>query len=352
MNTLKPVAAPSGIRYGPVAGLLLAAMLVWGASAAAEVKRVGLAKEGVFAQINGTEISARDYDTAYASAVRQKFYHRAPPEEQLDAFRREVGDKLINRVLLVKEAERRGIKPDARKVAETLAAYDKRYGASPQWQKGREAMLPGLKRELEQQSVLEQLEKQVRTVAEPSEKQVRAYFEKHSELFTEPERVNLSVILLKVHPSSPKAAWDKALEEGAAIVKRLERGADFAELAKLHSGDITAPKGGEMGYVHRGMLPEEVHKVVDKLKPGAVSQPVRVLEGVAVLRLNDRKTAHLMVFDDVRQRAGDLLKRERSQANWDRFLAGLRDAADIKIDASRYPALSAAAATGQPKRAR
>jgi hypothetical protein len=316
------------------------------------VKLVAPTKEGVFAQVNGAEISARDYDTAYAAAVRQKFYHRAPPEEQLAAFRREVGDRLINRVLLVKEAERRGIRPDARKVADTLAGYDKRYSASPQWQKGRDAMLPGLKRELEQQSVLEQLEKQMRTVPEPSEKQARAYFDKHPDRFTEPERVNLSVILLKVHPSSPKAAWDKAMEEGASIVKRLERGADFAELAKLHSGDVTAQKGGAMGYVHRGMLPEDVHKVVDQLKPGSISQPVRVLEGVAVLRLNDRKVAHRMAFAEVRQRAAELLKREQSQESWERFIAGLRDAADIKIDGSRYPALSAAAATGQPKHSR
>lgn len=309
--------------------------------------------QDVFAVVNGAKIGVRDYELAYAATLRQKYYHRQPPEGELPAFRREVGDKLITRELLIAEGARQGIKPDTKRVDEAIAAQEKRYGASPQWQKNRDALLPGLRRELEQRTVLEQLEQKVRTVPEPTEKQLRAYHQDHPDQFTQPEQVRMSVILLKVDPSSPQIAWNKAREEAAAIVKRLAGGADFAELARLHSGDPTAPKGGDMGYLHRGMVPEAVHQVVDKLKPGMVSEPVTVLEGVAVLRLEERRPSRRMAFEDVRKRAADLWKREQSNKRWDELLARLRRTADIRIlDRSRYPEPDSAKAAPQAQSAR
>lgn len=99
-----------------------------------------------------------------------------------------------------------------------------------------------------------------------------------------------------------------------------------------------------MGYVHRGMLPTPAQEAIDSLQPGALTDAVTLLEGVAVFRLEDRKTSQLRRFDDVRQRAADLWRREQGEKNWKEFIAGLRKAAVIKIDHTRYPALSTAVA--------
>lgn len=307
----------------------------------------------VFAVVNGTAISTHEFDAAYAMAVRRKFYHKAPPEAELPAFQREVGDKLIERVLLLAEGARQRVKPDVAQVSERIAAHESRYGASPQWQKNRDAVLPQLRRELEEQTVLERLEQKVRAGPEPTEKEIRNYYVAHPELFTEPEQVRLSVILLKIDPSSTRVVWDKAREEAAGIVKRLAAGADFAELARLHSGDGSAKDGGDMGYVHRGMLPEAVHQVVDKLKLGMVSEPLTLLEGVAVLRLTERKPSHLMAFADVQKRAAELWKREQADRRWNELRARLRKAADIRIvDSSRYPGPNAAGLAPRAEKAR
>lgn len=311
------------------------------ASAAGEAPASAASRHAVFALVNGTAITTQQYEAAFNAAVRKKFYHRQPPENQLAAFRREVADALINRVLLVAEGARRGIKPDAARVSDTIAGYERRYQDSPQWRKNREALLPELRRELEQLSVLERLEQAVRTAPEPGEEHVRSYYAAHPDLFTEPERVRLSVILLKVDPSAPGIAWNKAREEAQAIVRRLAAGTDFAALARLHSGDATAGKGGDMGYVHRGMLPRAVHEVLDKLKPGMISEPVTVLEGVAIFRLVERRASRLRTYAEVRKRAADLWKREQADANWNGLIATLRSAAAITIDQARFPEFSA-----------
>jgi len=314
--------------------------------------RAAAAQSAVFAVVNGTTITAQEYETALNSAARNKFYHRQPPEAELNTFKREISDRMVNRVLLLEEARRRGLTADQDKIREALSGYERRYKDSPMWQKQRAEVLPRLQRELEQQNMLERIEHDIRQVRSPSDAEARAFHRAHPDLFTEPEQVRLSVILLKVDPSSPKIAWDKAREEGRSIAKRIANGTDFGELARMHSADGSAQNGGDMGYVHRGMLPQGMHDEVDKLKPGMSSEVLTLLDGVALVKLTDRKISRQRAYDDVQKRAADLWQREQSEKKWTEFLAALRGKATIKIDLQRYPELGNAelAKRGQANR--
>ena len=320
---------------------LLGAAVMYGPSISAAQSNPQTASGPVFATVSGKVISAMEYETAVNAAARQKFYHGKPPEAEVDALFREVGDRLIERILITDEAARRRIKPDARKVDEAIAGYEARYKNSEQWKQNRERLLPGLRERLEQQDVVEQLEASIRKQDKPPQADVRAYYDSHPALFTEPEKLHLAVILLKVDPSSPKLVWDKAEEEAQQIATRLKKGANFAELAKLHSGDGSAEKGGDLGYLHRGMLPEALQDKIDDLKSGTVSEPIRVLEGIGLFRMIDRKPDQKRAFADVAERASDLLMRERSDNAWKSFVAGLRKQARVEIDTKRYPKLAA-----------
>lgn len=316
-------------------GLLFAAGAPGAAESPGPEKKAPI--EGVFAKVGDTLISTQEYDGAFSEASRQKFYHGKPPEAEVNALRREVGDRLINRVLLRAEAERRGLKPDQEKIRKTIEGYDKQYAASEQWKANREKMLPGLTTYLEAQSVLESLEAQVRSVPDGTEAETRAYYDAHPDHFTEPEQNKVSVILLKVEPSAPQPVWDKAREEAQTIMKRLRGGADFTELARIHSADASASAGGDMGYLHRGMLPEAIQKALDGLQVGDITGPLQVLEGMAIIRLDARKAAKRREFADVKERVAALWKRERSDQVWKEFLARLRADAAIVIDETRYP---------------
>ena len=313
------------------------------AAAAASTPSVAAARRDTpFAAVGDSVISAADYQRALAVAMRKKYYHAKPPEDELAKFQREVGDDVVNRVLLLKEAQRRGIQPDRDKVAATVAGYDAQYKGSANWAVNRDKMLASVVPELERESLFERLERLVKTVPEPSEAASRAYYNKHLELFVEPEQVKLSVIVLKVDPSSTQSVWNSAHAEAKALHKRLLGGADFSELARLHSGDRSAPRGGDMDYTHRGMLPEAMHSVVDALKPLQLAEPVQLLEGVAILRLEGRKPAQQRSFAQVRDRAADLWQRAEGDARWKKLIANLRQATVIRIDESQYAPLRAA----------
>jgi hypothetical protein len=187
------------------------------------------AAEGEFASVNGTSISAAEFEAARANAVRQKFYHREVPEVKLDEFSREVAQTLIDRVLLQAEIRRRGLVPDEAHVRAEIAQYESRYAQSERWQKNRAALLPGWSGCSASATCSLGFRPRCAKAGTPSDQDLARYYDSHRSLFTEPEQARLSVIVLKVDPSAPAATWTAAEEEARAIRKRVAAGADFAK---------------------------------------------------------------------------------------------------------------------------
>jgi parvulin-like peptidyl-prolyl isomerase len=316
----------------PVAAIALSTCLVGGLAFAADATSApSHGEETVYATVNGKPILIRDYAAAFNATLRQKFYHGKVPDGQMVEVREQVTNQMVQRMLLVDEAKKRGIVPDNGKITEQIAGYEAQYKNSQAWQQNRERLLPGLHAQLSEQSLFEQLERSVRKVPEPMADEVRAFYDSHQALFTEPEKLHLSAILLTVDPSAPKAVWDQARSEASAIHARLLNGADFAETARLHSSGKEAERGGDLGYVHRGMLPEALEQKIDEFTIGVPAEPLTLLEGVAIFRLDERKTAKLRAFEDVSGRARDLARRDREEAAWASLMTSLRSAAEVKI---------------------
>lgn len=297
----------------------------------------GSAKQtAIFAKVGNQVVTHDEYATAFNAAARSKFYHGKPPESELAALQREVADQMVTRILLINEIKRKGLKPNAAEIDKQIQAYEKRYAGSDQWTKNKDKMLPPLVARLEQDDMLAQIEKKVRADAKASEDQVKAYFAANPEKFTEPEQLRLSVILIKVDPSAPSASWAKAEETSQALAKRARAGEDFAALSRQYSADDSAKQGGDMGYLHSGMLPEGTQEALAKLKPGDISNGIRLLEGFTVFRLTDRKEAKKHDYNTVKVRARELAQREQGDVAWAAFIANLKTKTPVQIDESRY----------------
>jgi parvulin-like peptidyl-prolyl isomerase len=300
-------------------------------------------RNSIVARIGDASITREEYLEALDIASRRKFYHGKTPEGEVAELQREVARNMVDNVLLLKEAKRRGLKPDAESIKLALNEYEKRYQASAQWQSQRAALLPKLQKQMETENMLRQLSDKVHDVAPPDAAQLRTYYDTNPDKFTEPERVRVSSILLKVAPSAPRPDWDKARADAAILVKKLRGGTDFAQQARQRSGDESAANGGDMGYLHRGMLAEPAQLVVDKLKLREISDPVTLLQGVAVFRLDERKAALLNPLPKVEQRARELWRREHGERSWQTLLVALRKTTPTVSDESIFLPVSGTA---------
>jgi parvulin-like peptidyl-prolyl isomerase len=296
----------------------------------------GVNEDDYFAIINQQTISATEYVYRFRKSLQEKFFHGKVSDEELDTFKKQVAEKLVLEVLLDQEARRRGLQPDASKITQELDALDKKFSNAQSaeereaWEENRNEALPILKARIEREALMEQLQERVKKIAQPPRDDVKKYYEDNKDKFTEPQQWDVSMILLPVDPSSSPEVWEETVEKAEKILQKTNKGESFEELARIHSGDESAVNGGHMGYMHIGMFGTPAQKVLNVMEPGEISEPVVLLEGVALFRLNDVQEASLNTFGDVEERARNLLMRELGEKAWKDLQTALRQSADIK----------------------
>jgi parvulin-like peptidyl-prolyl isomerase len=286
----------------------------------------------VFARINDRTILYDEFMDIFRNAVRYKYYHGEVPKDELSKFQKQVGEDIVEQVLIHQQAVKQGLEPDRNKILAGLAEYDNKYRDNPQWQEQKDRSLPRLLEMLERQDLIEQVQSRIRDIEQPGAQAVQAYYKQHPEKFTEPGRVWVSVILLSVPPSSSNQTWLDAEKAANQLIQRMREGENFADLARSYSSHPSAVNGGDLGYLHQGMLEGDANTAVDSLKINEISAPVRVLEGITIFRLNGIQPEKSRPFSEVKQRATRLAYREAQDKAWKEYTRSLVQAADIYVN--------------------
>jgi len=115
------------------------------------------------------------------------------------------------------------------------------------------------------------------------------------------------------------------------VQKRLAAGEDFGVVAKEASEDVSAERGGDLGWVEVATGRAEFIAAVQGVSTGQVAEPVELNEGVYVLRLADMATAELRALDDtLRGEIEAKLRRERQRERYEGFVGELRQKFYVK----------------------
>lgn len=151
-----------------------------------------------------------------------------------------------------------------------------------------------------------------------SQQDLQRYYGQHQDQFRVPEEVKVSHILIKTPlPGTDGKVDPKAVADAKAkaedILKKLQGGANFADLAKKNSDDPgSAPQGGELGWIGRGRTVPEFEKAAFGLKPGQMSGLVQSSYGFHIIKVEDRHDAHLKSLDEVKSEIEPQIKREKA----------------------------------------
>lgn len=118
-------------------------------------------------------------------------------------------------------------------------------------------------------------------------------------------------------------------EEAAALIAELDEGGDFEELAREHSQDGAAQRGGDLGFFSRGQMVPEFEAVVFDMEVDAyTSEPVQTQFGWHVIQLVDRREQEPPAYEAVEQQLRSLVLRER----YFQEVQDLREAAEIEFE--------------------
>ena len=103
-------------------------------------------------------------------------------------------------------------------------------------------------------------------------------------------------------------------EQAKELKAKLDKGADFAQLAKENSKDPgSKDDGGNLGYFGQGQMVPQFEEVVFKLKKGEVSAPVKTQFGWHLVKLEDSRTKQPPAFEIVKDRIAQSLLLQKAQ---------------------------------------
>ncbi len=113
------------------------------------------------------------------------------------------------------------------------------------------------------------------------------------------------------------------------IKQRIDKGADFAEEARLHSEDGSASQGGDLGWLSPGETVPEFENAMDALKVGQVSGLVQSGFGWHLIQVQQRRNTDVSV-EQKRQRARNAIRAFKSDEAFQDWLRQLRDRAFVE----------------------
>lgn len=142
--------------------------------------------------------------------------------------------------------------------------------------------------------------------------QIKAFERRQAEAASKPQYQVSEVFI-----DATRVGGMEIAENGAKqLITQMQQGAPFPAVARQFSASPTAANGGDAGWVSPGEMPPEVDAALEQLRPGQLSAPIPVRDGVYIIYLREKRSGAKAALVDLKQVALALPK-DASQAQVD-----------------------------------
>ena len=192
-----------------------------------------------------------------------------------------------------------------------------------------------LRRNLERSMIYQRVQQnEVLAKIGVTDDEAKKYYDAHLKEFTTAPTVTLREILVAV-PGDPKVmnvAADEAAKAKAEDIRRRvsSGGENFEKLAGEISDSPSKANGGLIGPLSVNDLSPDLRKLVDSMKAGDVSEPVRTSRGYQLLKLEAITATNTMTLEQAREQISEHVFTEKRKAEFQKYLQKLRAQAIIE----------------------
>lgn len=292
--------------------------------------------ETVVLIVNGESIGQEALDKELARYEGQTALpDQSPDPAKKEAIRKRVLEGMVDRVLLLQEAQKLGVTVTDAQVDEEINRFKSRFPSPEQF----DAMLARMKTSeadiraeyRRRMAIRAVVEKEVAPKATVSEADIKAFYDQNPSLFNVPEQVRASHILVKLDPQATEQDKAKAREKILSLKKKVESGEDFAAVATANSECPSAAKGGDLDYFQRGQMVTPFEDAAFALKPGQMSDVVETQFGYHLIKIADRKEPGVMPFEEMKPTIEEHLKQQKITDMLTAYTAELKSKAKIEV---------------------
>jgi peptidyl-prolyl cis-trans isomerase C len=288
----------------------------------------------VIARVNGESIQKADFERAIRD-LEGRAGGPVPPDQR-DRIYRGVLDQLIGYRLLAQESKARNIAVPETEIDARIAEIRKQFPsqeAFTQTLQQRNMTVEALRADArEGMSIDRMLQAEMAGKVTVTPAQLDDFYKKNPDQFKAPERVRASHVLLAFPENADAAAKAAVRERALVVLKALQAGNDFADIAKTNSQDPgSAANGGDLGFFERGQMVGPFEQAAFTLKPNQLSDLVETTFGFHIIKVTARQDARTLPLDEVRPRLQQFLENQNREQQTDAFVEGLRAKGKVEI---------------------
>jgi peptidyl-prolyl cis-trans isomerase SurA len=252
-------------------------------------------------------ITQNEYQQKLKFVMNNYRINNQPIPNDLEAFRKQVLDHMINTRLQINYARRNGLEVKewmidnamedmAQKNKVTLSEY-------------RESLInKGIDYNAYRDVIKEEIitrQVQRRVVSEKikvSKKEIEDFIKHQSHVFKENNKYKISNILISLTETPSISEKNEAVKKIKMIKNKFSNGESFSSLAKNYSDSGNAMTGGDLGWRKLSEIPKIFLKELETLKKGSVSEIIETLNGYYICYLEDKKEITNINIQEVKAR--------------------------------------------------
>ncbi|HTM03252.1 MAG TPA: peptidyl-prolyl cis-trans isomerase [Vicinamibacterales bacterium] len=300
--------------------------------------------EQVLVKVNGDIVTKSEFEQRQVTELRSKpnLANVSPTSPELQKAIAEITPDLIldmvDQLLLVQRGRELGYTLTDDQYKNVLDSIKKqnKIDTDEQFQQAlKESGMSAtdLRKEIEKNALVQRVQQtDVMEKISVTEEETRTYYDAHREEFTTPAEITLREIFIQV-PQDERgvnvAADDAAKEKADSIRNRALAGEPFARLAVEASASPSKSNGGLVGPIKEQELAPALQEIIDKMKPGDISEVMRVPRGYQILRLESRSATKIRTYDEARDDISRKVAQNKSQGELMKYLERLRGEATI-----------------------
>jgi len=270
----------------------------------------------VVATVNGDPITLAEFLERFSRAGLK------PEKEAELEVREEFLNRLIERKMILKEAQRRRIKVGLPEINKRITALRTEHGKDVKDELASLGIdFEKWKSDIWEDMMIERLiSHDVNRRVSLSSSEVRRYYQANAPEFEKPEQVRVRQIVVATE------------EEAQKVVELLQaQGADFGALARDKSTAPEAENGGDLGYFALGDMPVEFN-VVFTLPRGGVSGIVKSAYGFHIFKLEEKRKAGRISLEDANKVIKEKLRRQKEDKRYQLWLKELRSRTKFEVN--------------------
>jgi parvulin-like peptidyl-prolyl isomerase len=279
------------------------------------------------ARVNGSVLTDRDLLREMFAIFPYAKQHNGFPKAQEASIRQGALEMIIFEELVYQEAKRRNIAISDARLNQAEGEFRKQFNSPADYDQYMQIEMHGSRQVLRQQIrralLIDQLLKaEVEDKSGVSLAEVRAYYEKNSARFRQPESFSIqSISILPPQKTIPELIEQnrKRAEVALRQAKVTRNFEEFGLLAEKISEDDFRVNMGDHKAVGRDKLPPQIVQTAETMQPGQVSGAIQIQNAFTIFRLNAHNPARLQPFADVK----DDLRTELGKSRYERLRSSL-----------------------------